>query len=41
MTKFVREVSESVDKQVENEDSRVQIINDLPEDENNGKASQT
>ena len=31
--KFVRDVSEIVDEQAVNEDDRVQIINDLPEDE--------
>ena len=31
--KFVRDVSENIDEQAVNEDDRVQIINDLPEDE--------
>ena len=32
--KFVRDVSENIDEQTVNEDDRVQIINDLPEDNN-------
>ena len=39
--KFVRDVSESVDEQTVNEDNKVQIINDLPEDESHDKASET
>lgn len=38
--KFVRDVSESIDEQTENKEDRVQIINDLPEDESYDKTSE-
>ena len=38
--KFVRDVSENIDEQAVNEDDRVQIINDLPEDESYDKTSE-